>query len=360
MVALVRVRGGVGEVLDYLNYGGVPVDGSYGSVPDGQPFERQVMYYATAGGTNNGSAAPLQVYINEWMAWNTRTLPNPVGGAYDDWFELYNPNGTGVDLHNWSLANSLTNAGQYGVPNGYSIPAGGYLLVWADGKPERNSTNSPDLHVNFKLDRDGEAIALFGPEGHLVDGVVFGPQTSDVSQGRFPDGTTNVYSLTTATPRGSNIYVPPAPWITSIVVEDQANVAAPVFTMAQASNGNFNMAFTATTGLVYQVDYKDEPHGTGWTPLGSPVTATNSSVTVHDAIGVNPQRFYRAGNLPVYRVTVTFTTTPGLVYQLESRETMEGGTWVAVAPAQRATGTSLSVTDPAGGPARRFYRVVGQ
>ena len=32
------------------------------------------------------------------------------------------------------------------------------------------------------------AIALFAPDGTLIDGVTFGPQTTDVSQGRFPDG----------------------------------------------------------------------------------------------------------------------------------------------------------------------------
>ncbi len=67
------------QVLDYINYANLSPNHSYGSFPDGQSFTRQDFFYATPGGTNNGSSAPLTVVINEWMAGNTHTLPDPVG-----------------------------------------------------------------------------------------------------------------------------------------------------------------------------------------------------------------------------------------------------------------------------------------
>jgi hypothetical protein len=61
------------------------------------------------------------------------------------------------------------------------VPAGGFLLVWADG-------DGAGLHTNFSLRAGGEEIGLFTSAGVEVDSVVYGAQTTDASLGRFPDG----------------------------------------------------------------------------------------------------------------------------------------------------------------------------
>jgi hypothetical protein len=127
------------------------------------------------------------LFINEWMAANTHTVADPADGDYADWFELYNPNEVAVDLFGYRLTDDLTNTVKFVVPAGWSIPPGGHLLIWADEESYRNLTGT-NLHVNFKLSRDGEGIALYHPDGSLADVVEFGPQTNDVSQGRWPDG----------------------------------------------------------------------------------------------------------------------------------------------------------------------------
>jgi hypothetical protein len=100
----------------------------------------------------------------------------------------------------------LTNQTQFTIPPGYTVPAGGFLLVWADSDAGQNTTNSPDLHVNFKLGQPGEGIWLFAPNGTNIDGVTFGPQTNDVSQGRWPDGNSGqYYFMVTPTPSAANI-----------------------------------------------------------------------------------------------------------------------------------------------------------
>src|SRR5262249_3900052 len=150
---------------------------SYGSLPDGQPFYRGVMYRATPGVPNDSSSAPIVVFINEWMAANNRAsgLADPADGNYDDWFELYNPGANAVDLGGYFLTDNLTNKFQFQIPdNGhYTIPAGGYLLVWADSTPAQNSTNRPDLHVSFNLRAAGEAIGLFAADGTQIDAITF-------------------------------------------------------------------------------------------------------------------------------------------------------------------------------------------
>ena len=283
-VALSRLRAGQPEVLDYLNYNGVPADFSYGSVPDGQPFDRQLMFYPTPGGTNNGSLGSTRLSINEWMADNTHSLPNPIGGAYDDWFELHNANAFAVDLAGWSLANSLTNATKFVVPGHYVVPAGGFFVVWADNQSGQNSTNRSDLHVNFKLSKSGDTIALFDPNRRLVDSVSFGAQATDVSEGRSPHGGTNIYFLTTPTPGRTNLHQPAAAAITVITVE----FAPP--------NQQVTLTFTTTPGLRCQVEFSENL--TAWAPLGQAQTATDASLTVLDPSAGGAQRFYRVMIVP--------------------------------------------------------------
>jgi hypothetical protein len=202
-VALVRMLGADPQIVDYLTYNGVGPNLSYGDYPDGQPFYRTTFYTVTPRATN--SARPGVVFINEWLASNQNGEVDPADNDHDDWFELFNPNDFAIDLSGYYLSDTLTNRTQYRIPNGYSIPAHGFLLVWADGETGQNNTNRIDLHANFNLARGGEAIGLFGADGTLVDGVTFGAQTTDVTEGRYPDGSANRYFMTTRTPRSSNI-----------------------------------------------------------------------------------------------------------------------------------------------------------
>src|SRR5207244_6171648 len=97
-VALVQTDPAPPAVLDSINYRSVSADHSFGDAPDGNPLHRRVFFHATPGGANDPSVAPYPVFINEGMADNQRTLADPADGAYEDWFELYNPNHLAVDL----------------------------------------------------------------------------------------------------------------------------------------------------------------------------------------------------------------------------------------------------------------------
>jgi hypothetical protein len=247
-------------------------------VPDGQPFYRRLMYLGTPGASNTSTNFWPPLRINEWMASNTGFIRDPADNDADDWFEIYNPTANAVLLTDWSLTDSLAATARYPVPAGHIVPANGYLLVWADGEPQQNSTNLPDLHVNFRLERDGEAIALYAPDGTLIDAVAFGEQTNNVSMGRQPDGSAHLAFFATPTPGTNNPLAPPPSPVASLYVSNQ--VVA--------------ITFTTVPGLSYWVEYKDTLAGPGgWTVLAPAQQATGPAMSVTDAVAGRLQRFYR-------------------------------------------------------------------
>jgi hypothetical protein len=60
------------------------------------------------------------------------------------------------------------------------------------------------------------------------------------------------------------------------------------------NNGSVELSFPTVPGKHYQVHYTASLNPPiSWSPLGDPVEATGSSLTISDNIGANPQRFYR-------------------------------------------------------------------
>ena len=213
------------------------------------------------------------------MAANVTFLPDPADGRYDDWFELFNPNDVAVNLSGYSLTDDLVAGARWTVPAGTTIPANGFLLVWADNETIENSTNSTDLHAGFRLSQSGEAIGLFAPNGSLVDSVTFGPQTNDISRGRWPDGSASFYFMPIPTPRRPNV-IPTAPGEIRIVGT------------GVAGNGDVTIAWTSEPGVIYRVQFKNALDAATWSDLRD-ITATGSLTSIIDVVAGVPQRFYR-------------------------------------------------------------------
>ncbi len=286
-IVLSRTVDGAPQILDYFNYTAVPANQSYGSVPEGQPFYRGVMFSPTPGATNDNRSAPIVVFINEWMAANTSAsgIADPADGNYQDWFELFNPGPNAVDLGGHFLTDNLSNRFQFEIPrNGrYVLPPSGHLLVWADNEPGQNSTNRADLHVNFSLRAAGEAIGLFAADGTQIDAVTFTNQLDNVSAGRSPDGSGTILALPTPSPRASN-----------------GDNSAPAPQLGQLQFvGSSQVQFTIRTvaGRRYQVVYKDDLSAASWQLLGGPRTAAGPTLLVTDT-PPRLQRFYQATLLP--------------------------------------------------------------
>ncbi len=278
-VALARLVSGSPQIVDYLNYQPLPANYSYGDFPDGQPFYRESMFHPTPAGTNNAIAAPITVRINEWMAENTSFLFNAATAKYDDWFELFNPSVTPADLTGYYLTDNLGNPFQYQIPAGYIVPTNGFLFVWADDKTSANNTNSPILHVPFKLSKDGEAIGLFAPDGTLIDAVIFSSQSANISEGRYPDAGSVRLFLPTPSPTAPNI----------LPTATQAPTIA-MFTSPAA--GTFQLEFPTESGHTYRVEYKLNLTDPIWLPLGADHFATTTTLLVTDNSS-EWQRYYR-------------------------------------------------------------------
>jgi hypothetical protein len=60
----------------------------------------------------------------------------------------------------------------------------------------------------------------------------------------------------------------------------------------------FSLTWSAIPGRRYQVQFKTRLEQTAWIDLGLPITAGSATTSLNDAIGANPQRFYRVGLLP--------------------------------------------------------------
>jgi hypothetical protein len=147
------------------------------------------------------SAPDTPVVINELMASNTRTLADPQG-EYDDWIELHNLTDQTVDLTGRYLSDEPNNPRQWPFPAGTTIPADGYLLVWAD----ENGKAPAGLHASFKLSADGEELFLTDTDANhnaVLDSLTFGPQEADVSYGRGADDA-ELWTAMTPTPGTPN------------------------------------------------------------------------------------------------------------------------------------------------------------
>jgi len=141
--------------------------------------------------------ANAQVVINEVMAQNNSTIKDPLYGESADWVELFNNTESAVDLSGYYITDNLKTPTKYQLPEGTTIAARGFLLIWCDG-------NDTGLHTNFKLSADGESIGLYTPTEELQDSLTFGPQMLDVSYGRRQDDMAEWAFYSSPTPGEAN------------------------------------------------------------------------------------------------------------------------------------------------------------
>ena len=107
-----------------------------------------------------------------------------------------------IDLSGWYLSDNVENPRKWQFPEGTSIAANEYLLVWAD----ENGSASEGLHASFKLSSKGEFLSLTSPDeqGNLImDMITFGTQSKDISFGRISKKDETFHPMT-PTPGTSN------------------------------------------------------------------------------------------------------------------------------------------------------------
>jgi uncharacterized protein (TIGR03437 family) len=213
-------------------------------------------------GTSSPSNGTGLLLINEIMADNDRAFQDPnEAGAYEDWFEVFNPGTTAVDMSGMYITDNLSNPTKWKVPNGVTIPAGGHLVFIADGE-----TAQGNLHTSWSLSADGESIGIYDTNGTtLIDSVTFATQQTDVAYGRTMDGAASWSIFQPSTPGAANA-LPYANWITSAASFLQAPVAPASIASA------FGQSLTSVTAVA------------GTTPL--PTSLGGISITVTDSANI--------------------------------------------------------------------------
>ena len=128
------------------------------------------------------SSSSAQVFISEFMAINDNTLTNDLGVA-SDWIELYNGGSNTVDLSGWHLTDRTNGLAKWTFPS-VTLEPDEFLLIYASGLGRTNL--AAPLHTNFRLDGDGEYLALVKPDGATIAhhfAPAFPSQYADISYG---------------------------------------------------------------------------------------------------------------------------------------------------------------------------------
>ncbi len=160
------------------------------------------------------SSGPCALHINELQT-------GGVGGAQDEFIELFNSCGTATNLSGYALVYRST-AGATDVNlvsfSSVNVPASGYLVIG-----HTSFSGSAAVHYSSSLSATGGGVALLDSGSSVVDSVGYGNATnayvktapaaapaSAQSIGRKPDGkdsgdnSTDFVVLTSPTPGASN------------------------------------------------------------------------------------------------------------------------------------------------------------
>ncbi|HEY2953348.1 MAG TPA: hypothetical protein VGK40_12235, partial [Verrucomicrobiae bacterium] len=203
------------------------------------------------------------------------------------------------------------------------IGARSWIKIEADGNAAQGRH-----HVNFSLDGDGETLRIY-LSTTLIDSVDFGLQSAGVSQGRLPDGASNIVSFpTTPTP------------------------------------GSMNMADTDCDGLP---DLWESANGLNPLLAGdADEDADHDGVSNRDEYlaGTDPQNaqsFLKidARNAAAGFVTLGFEAVAGKSYSVLYRDAAGAGPWFGLKDISApATTRRVEIIDATSGGGARIYRLV--
>ena len=133
----------------------------------------------------NEISADNSIYVNEYYKKN-------------DWIELYNTTSQPVDVAGMYLSDNLSKLTKYQIPSedGIStvIEPYGHLIIWAD-----KLAPVTQLHTTFKLAAEGGSVALTAADKSWSDILHYEPHLGIESVGLYPDGSSDVYVMSTPT-----------------------------------------------------------------------------------------------------------------------------------------------------------------
>jgi hypothetical protein len=222
--------------------------------------------------------------------------------------------------------------------------------------------------VNFKLDKAGEAIAMFAPDGTSVDAVTFGAQTTDVSEGRYPDAGPTRLFMTTPTPRTNNI-VPNTPPVLA-AIPNRAIVLGQTLSFTATATDSDQPPQTLTyhlgAGAPFGSSINPSTGQFAWTPTlartntisvivadnGTPSLSATQSFTVTVYLAPKLTSVSQAGG----ELNFSWQAPAGLSYQVEYKDDLNALSWTPIGGPLSGNGGILTFANPLS-PQRRFFRL---
>lgn len=147
--------------------------------------------------------------ISEFMADDDSTLADE-DREFSGWIEIHNPTSAARNLAGYSLTDDPEDPVRWSFPS-LSLGPGGYCVVFASGK-DRRSPAGP-LHANFRLNNQGEYLALVGPGPVVLHefAPAFPPQRPDISYGVLAADVSLAQAMGVPTPGTENDETLPPP-----------------------------------------------------------------------------------------------------------------------------------------------------
>lgn len=284
--------------------------------------------------------AASPVFISEFLA-NNNNSTSDEDGDKSDWIEIYNGGTNAVNLADHYLTDTTNNLRKWQFPS-VNLPPNSYLLVFASEK-DRRGANS-ELHTNFKLNNDGEYLALVQSDGLTTTNILseFSPkfpvQAANVSYGFAGDAHDLTLVNTGAVARA---LVPTSDALGLTWTEASFNDTT-------WTNGTTGVGFDRNTA------------GTDYNPLLGLNVETqmyNSNQTVYIRVP-----FIVTNVAEIDTVTLTMLYDDGFVaflngHQVAADNAPSPATWNSGAPANRADGTAITPTSFNLTPSRDFLQV---
>ncbi len=119
--------------------------------------------------------------ISELMARNGATLQDGFGNT-SDWIEIQNTSDEVIDLAGYHLTDNRRRPDKWTFPDSTPLEPGSYLLLFASGEDTKDPHGH--WHTNFKLDADGEYLALLDSSFRVLS--AYGSLVEDYPR-QFPD-----------------------------------------------------------------------------------------------------------------------------------------------------------------------------
>jgi hypothetical protein len=376
-VALTRFYNSQPQVLDFVDYTNLPPNSSYGSLPDGQSFDRQVFPHATPGGPNDGTVLGPDSYVSyvtEGAIYSQSFDALPVPGSAS--VNCANPvilDGVTYSFSNpYGFAEGVVGTGGSG---GLGIPglAGWYGTAGLDAKFGA-SAGDQTTGGQISFGRAGDSNRALG----LLATSSSGPTAFGV---KFINQTTNTLRFINARATGqlwrqSNL---PKTLQAFYSVDPTATNSFPVsgngplppldikFTTDNAAVGGLAVdgmsAINLSTVRVLNQGIADWPPGAALWLVWQMVDASGKA----QGLAIDDFTFSAAGQsatqqLPVAARTVganmilSWSSSVGQTYQLQYTDDLGTPLWTSFGSPQPGDGTVLSVTNAAA-QGQRFFRL---